>query len=167
MPLLDIAPPGTDIWVPGLLIAVGIVGIVVPVVPGLVVALLGVLLWSFQTGTTLSWVVFAACAVLYAAGLTLQVLLPGRRLRTQGVGTRTLLLAALLGVVGFFALPVVGGPLGFVLGIYLVEAGRSRDRSTAWARTRHALTAVVLSMGIELAAGLLIATTWVVGVLLA
>jgi hypothetical protein len=50
-------------------------------------------------------------------------------------------------------------------GIYLVELGHSRDRGAAWTSTRAALKAVFLSIGIELLAGLAIATTWVVGVL--
>jgi hypothetical protein len=53
-----------------------------------------------------------------------------------------------------------------VLGIYLVEHSRSRDAAAAWAATKTALRAVLLSVGIELAAGLAIAATWVVGVLL-
>jgi len=51
-----------------------------------------------------------------------------------------------------------------VLGIFVVELGRSRDRSTAWTRTKLALVAVLHSMGIELAAGLVVAALYVAGV---
>ena len=68
------------------------------------------------------------------------------------------------GIVGFFVIPVVGAVVGFVLGIFVVELGRSRDRPQAWARTKHALVAVLHSIGIELAAGLLIAALYVAGV---
>ena len=54
-------------------------------------------------------------------------------------------------------IPVVGAIVGFVLGIFVVELGRSRDRAQAWTRTKHALVAVLHSMGIELAAGLVVA----------
>ena len=74
-------------------------------------------------------------------------------------------IAVLLGIVGMFVIPVVGFVVGFVGGIFLVEQGRSRDRAQAWARTKNAVVAVVTSMGIELCAGVLIAATWVVGVL--
>lgn len=164
--MTSVVPAGSDIWVPAILIMVGIAGIVVPVIPGLLIAVLGVLLWAYQTGTAASWTVFGIVVVLYAVGLALQFLLPGRRLKRDGVGTSTLLLAVLLGIVGFFVVPVIGGPVGFVLGIYLVEHSRSRDAAQAWARTKSALRAVLLSTGIELMAGLLIALTWVVGVIL-
>lgn len=156
----------TEVWVPAVLILIGLVGIVVPILPGLLLVLGAVLLWSWQVSTPLSWWVFGISAVLYAAGVALQYLIPGRHMRQAGVGTLTLVLAVVLGFVGFFVIPVIGGPIGFVLGIYLVEHSRSRDAQTAWASTKTALRAVFLSTGIELMAGGAIATTWVAGVLL-
>ncbi len=154
------------LWVPAVLILIGMVGIVVPVIPGLLLVLAAVFVWAFDTGTTLGWWVFGVCVVLYVGGMALQYAVPGRRLREAGVRRSTLVLAVLLAVVGFFVIPVVGGPAGFVLGIYLVEYSRSRDGQSAWRSTRSALSAVFLSMGLELLAALAIATTWVLGVLL-
>ncbi|KGN33215.1 membrane protein [Knoellia sinensis KCTC 19936] len=148
-----------------MLIIVGIVGIVVPVIPGLLVAVLGVLLWAYETGGSTAWTVFGICLAIYIVGVATQFLVPGKRLRQQGVKTSTLLLAVLLGIVGMFVIPIVGFFVGFVLGIFLVEQSRSRDRAQAWARTKHALKAIAMSMGIELCAGLLIAATWVIGVI--
>ncbi|MEO5983724.1 MAG: DUF456 domain-containing protein [Pedococcus sp.] len=154
-------------WVPAVLIVIGLVGIVVPVLPGLLLVLTAVLVWALDTGSAPGWWVFALCAVLYLAGMALQYALPGRRMRAAGVRRTTLLLAVVLAIVGFFVIPVLGAALGFVGGIYLVELGHSRDRYAAWASTRAALGAVFLSIGIELLAGLAIATTWVVAVLVA
>jgi uncharacterized protein len=162
---VNLLPEGTSVWVPAILILVGIVGIVIPVIPGLLLAVLGVLLWAYETGGATAWTFFGACLAIYLAGVAIQFLVPGKRLRQQGVKTSTLLLAVVLGIIGMFVIPIVGFVLGFVLGIFLVEQGRSRDRAQAWARTRHAVRAVLTSMGIELCAGLLIAVTWVVGVL--
>ncbi|KRF25192.1 DUF456 domain-containing protein [Phycicoccus sp. Soil803] len=154
------------LWVPAVLIVIGMVGIVIPVIPGLLLCLAGVFVWAFDTKTTLGWSVFGVCAALYLAGLALQYAVPGRRMREAGVRRSTLVLAVLLAVVGFFVIPVVGAAVGFVGGIFLVELGHSQDRSAAWASTKAALKAVFLSMGIELLAALAIAVTWVVGVLL-
>ena len=162
---MNLLPEGTSVWVPAILIFVGIVGIVVPVIPGLLLAVLGVLLWAYETGGTTAWTFFAVCLAIYVAGVAIQFLVPGKRLRQQGVKTSTLLLAVVLGIIGMFVIPIVGFIIGFVLGIFLVEQGRSRDRAQAWARTKSALVAVAMSMGIELCAGVLIAITWVVGVL--
>jgi uncharacterized protein len=150
--------------VPPLLILVGLVGIVVPVLPGLVLVLGGVLVWALVEGSALAWGIFAACTLVTVAGYVLQYTLPGRRMRERGVSSSTLFLAVLLGIVGFFVIPVVGAVVGFVLGIFVVELGRSRDRLQAWTRTKHALVAVLHSIGIELAAGLVVAALYVAGV---
>ncbi len=157
--------PGAEVWLPALLIALGVVGIVVPVLPGLPMVLAGVLLWAIGIGGPTAWVVFGTCLVLGAAGWITQLLIPGRRLKAQGISTWTLVLAVLAGIVGFFVVPVLGAPLGFVLAILVVEFVRVGEVPLAWQRTGHALKAVVLSWGIELAAALLIALTWVTGVL--
>lgn len=151
------------VWLTALLMAVGVVGIVIPVVPGLFLVWGAVLLWTFTTGTTSAWVVFAICTIWYAAGLVAQYLIPGRRMRDAGVQTRTLVLAVVCAVVGFFVVPVLGAILGFVGGIYLVEYLRSRESVAAWSATKTALRAVALSMGIELSAAFAIAATWGVG----
>ena len=52
-----------------------------------------------------------------------------------------------------------------MLGIYVVELGRSGDRRQAWERTKHALVGVLQSVGIELIAGLGIAALYVAGLI--
>ncbi|MEO6791734.1 MAG: DUF456 domain-containing protein [Ornithinibacter sp.] len=128
---MDALAGNAGVIVPSLLIVVGLLGIVVPVLPGLLLVLGGVLLWAGTDGSTTSWVIFGLSVLVAAVGWTLQYLVPGQRMRRAGVSRSTLLLAVALGVVGFFVVPVVGAVLGFVLGIYLVELGRSQDRPQA------------------------------------
>ncbi len=150
--------------VPPLLIIIGLIGIVVPILPGLLLVLSGVLVWALVEGSALAWGIFAVSVVIAVVGYVLQYTLPGRRMRERGVSSSTMLLAMALGIVGFFVVPVVGAIIGFVLGIFVVELGRSRDHAQAWTRTKHALVAVLHSMGIELAAGLTVTVLYVVGV---
>ena len=128
-----------NVWIPGLIIIAGILGVVVPVIPGPIVALAGVLLWAIDSGTMTGWVVFGLCVALYAAGLTLQFLIPGRRMKAAGIATSTLFIGLIVGIIGFFVVPVISGPLGFVLGIFLVELSHSRDSARAWTATKDAL----------------------------
>ena len=145
----------------GLAVLVGLVGIVVPVLPGTVLILMAVLVWTVSTGSTTGWLVFGAVALFLAGGAVVKYALPGRRLRTADVPTRTIVAGGVLGLVGFFVIPVVGLLVGFVLGVYLSELQRvGADR--AWPTTRAALGAAGLSMLIELAAGLCAALTWLV-----
>jgi uncharacterized protein YqgC (DUF456 family) len=155
---------GTETLV-ALAVLVGLVGIVVPVLPGSVLILGAVLVWSIENGSATAWGVFAVVATLLVVGAVVKYAVPGRRLKSAGVPQRTLLLGGALGVVGFFVVPVVGLVLGFVLGVYLAEIQRV-GRDAAWPSTTHALKAVGVSMLIELAAGMLAALTWFAGTLL-
>jgi uncharacterized protein len=146
------------------LIAAGIVGVVLPVLPGLVLVVAGVAAWAVPRGDALGWTVLGVAVAIVVAGTVLKYLLPGRRLRDAGVPGRTVAAGAVLGVVGFFLIPVVGLFVGFVLGVYLAELARL-DRARAWPSTRHALSAVGWSIVIELAAGLLAAAVWLGAVL--
>lgn len=149
-----------------ILLVVGTIGIVVPVLPGLLIVLGAVLLWAIGTGGTTAWIIFGIAAVVWVVGVVAQFLIPGRKLKTQGIGLGTLTLAVIAAIIGFFVIPVVGAFVGFVLAIYLVEMTRRRDSSAAWTRTKQALRAILHSMGIELITAFAIAVLFVVGVLI-
>jgi len=143
---------------------VGLIGIVVPLLPGLPLIWAAVLIWALEAQNPGGWVVLAITTVLAASGFLLQYLLPGRRMAKAGVSTASTLAGAVLGVVGFFVIPVLGAFLGFALGVYLAERVKLGTHRAAWPSTRHALKAVALSVGIELLTGLAIAGTWLIGV---
>jgi uncharacterized protein YqgC (DUF456 family) len=150
----------------GLAILVGLVGVVVPVLPGLVLVLAAVLVWALERQDTLAWTVLGVAAGLFCAGQVAKYLLPGRRLKDAGIPARTTLAGVLLGIVGFFVVPVVGLPLGFVLGVYLVERHRLGSHERAWPSTAHALRAAGWSVLIELATGMLMGLTWLLAAVL-
>ena len=153
---------GVEIAV-ALAIAVGIVGVIVPFLPGSLLVVGAVLVWAWDLGTGPAWAVFAGVTTLVALGSVVKYVVPGRRLKTNGVPNSTLLLGGLLGVVGFFVIPVVGLIVGFVLGIYLSELHRVGSRA-AWPATKHALKAVGLAILIEFTACVFAAMVWVLGV---
>lgn len=146
-----------------LAIAVGVLGVVVPVLPGslLVGAAIGV--WAIATGGLTAWMVFAIAVAVLVTGTVVKYLVPGRSLQAAGIPMRSLVVGAVLAVAGLFVVPVVGAPLGFVLGVYLAELQRLGS-TLAWPSTRAALNAVGLSILIETTACALAAATWAFGV---
>jgi uncharacterized protein len=148
----------------GLAILVGLVGIVVPVLPGSILILAAVLVWTVHDGSTSAWGVCAVVTLLLAVGAVVKYTVPGRRLKTIGVPRSSMVAGGLLGIIGFFVIPVVGLVVGFVLGVYLAEARRVGP-TLAWPSTKAALRAVGVSMLIEIAAGLLAAVSWLTGAL--
>lgn len=145
------------------LLAVGIAGILVPVIPGLLLILGALLLWAIDVSTPTGWIVFAVAVAFLTLGTVVKYVVPGRRLKAAGVPRSTLVVGGVLGIVGFFVIPVVGLFIGFVLGVYAAER-RRLGAEAAGPATRHALKAVGLSILIELTASLLAVVTWVVGV---
>ena len=96
------------------------------------------------------------------AATVLKYLHPGRRLKAAGIPHWLLLVSATAAVFGFFAIPVVGAPLAFVVSIYLFER-RRRGKAKAWPSTKAALGAIATSIGIELAGAFVIAVIFFAG----
>jgi uncharacterized protein YqgC (DUF456 family) len=135
----------------GLLIVVGIIGIVVPFVPGSLLVLGAILGWAVVENNTTGWLVAAIALVSIGLATILRLTIPEQRMRASGVPRSSILVGFALGVVGFFVVPVVGLPLGFVLGVYLVERARVGAHAHAWAATVAAIRGIGLSIFIEVA----------------
>lgn len=150
----------------GLAILVGLIGIVLPVLPGSALIAAAVLVWAIDTGGW-AWAVLAAVVVLLVIGWSATYVVPGRRVAESGVPRSTLVLAGIAGVVGFFVVPVVGLVLFFAGGLYLLELRRLKDKAAAWSSSWLAIRMTALGMLIELGLGLLAAATWLVAELTA
>jgi len=148
-----------------LAILIGLFGIVVPLLPGLVLEVGAILIWAAVVGDALAWGTAILCLALGALGTVFKYLVPGRRLKESGMPSRTLVIAVAVGVVGFFVIPVIGGPIGFIAAIYIAERIRVGPEQ-AWPATRTSLGAVAASIGIELVTGVVIAGIWFVAMLL-
>lgn len=150
----------------GIVIAIGVGGVLVPVIPGALLVLAAIAAWALELGTASAWVTFAVAAGFIAISQVVKYLLPGRRMRGHGVPRSTIFAAALVGIIGFFVIPVLGLFVGFVGGAYIAERRRLGSHRAAWSSTKLALRAVGLSILIELAGALLAAGTWLTAVLL-
>jgi hypothetical protein len=149
-----------------LAIAVGIVGIVVPLLPGTLLVFAAIAVWAVIENNVTAWVTLGVVTAVLAVSTLIKYLWPMRRMREADVRTVSLAAGAVLGIIGFFVIPVVGLVIGFVLGIYLAELANRRDQRVAWTSTKHALKGVALSVGVELCGALLATATWVAGVYL-
>jgi uncharacterized protein YqgC (DUF456 family) len=149
-----------------LAIAVGVIGIVVPLLPGTLLVLGAIAVWAFVENNVTAWVTLGVVTAVLAASTLIKYLWPMRRMKEADVRTLSLVAGAVLGIVGFFVIPVVGLVIGFVLGVYLAELAKRQDQRVAWSSTKHALKGVALSVGVELCGALLAAAVWVIGVYL-
>lgn len=147
----------------GLAIVVGLIGILVPILPGSLLVLAAILVWTLDTGGFAAWTVLTVATALLVVGTVVKYVVPGRRLQDSGIPASTQWIGALGAVVGFFVVPLLGIFLGFVVGVYAAERHRV-GAQLAWPSTKAALRAVGLSILIELVAAVLAAAVWVTGV---
>ncbi|USQ81710.1 DUF456 domain-containing protein [Ornithinimicrobium faecis] len=148
-------------WIVAAVMLVGLLGIVIPVLPGLLLIVVGVAVWATELQTSAGWWVLGLTIALYAACLVLEFLIPGKRMKAAGVKTSTLLIGVLVAIPCAIVIPVLGAFIGFPLGIFLVELSRRGGRDQAWAATKHALKAVGLNILIEFLTAVVIIGLWV------
>ena len=135
----------------GLIIVLGLGGALTQIYPGPAIVLAAVAVWAFMTGGTAAWVVLAVSAVAVVVTSAGKYVLVGRRLQRAGVPGASLLVGGLVGMAGFFLVPVVGLPIGFTLGVYLWELVRGTDqvgaRAAAWEAVKAQGLAILFELG--------------------
>lgn len=146
----------------GILIAVGIVGTVVPVLPGLWLIWGACLLYGIVAGFgTPGLVAMVLLTVVAVAGSVAVYAIPSRRAERAGVSLPGRAFAVALAVVGFFVIPVVGAPLGFALGILLAAFVQTRDWREAGESTLATIKGMLAASGVQFGAGMLMGLVWV------
>jgi uncharacterized protein YqgC (DUF456 family) len=151
----------------GVALAVSAVGILLPILPGTLLAAGALLVWAVVSGGPMAWSVLAITVVLLGLGQVLKYLLPHKSMTAAGVPGRTIVVGWIAGIAGFILVPIVGLPVGFVAGVLLAEVFRLGRWQEAWESTWVAMRATGFAMLIELAALLLAASIWFVAVLTA
>lgn len=143
--------------------AIGVVGTVVPLLPGLVLVLAAAVVgWAVVGFSGGAVVAVGVMVALLVAGTAAKVVLPARSSRAAGAPRSTLLWGAAGGVVGFFVVPVVGLPLGGLAAVWLAERARLGDGTAATTSTRATARGIGVGILVEVAAGLAMAVTWLV-----
>jgi len=146
----------------GLVIAVGLVGILLPVLPGGLLVFGAIAVWAIIERSTVGWVTLGIAAALFVAAEVIKYTWPVKRMRAADVRMSILAIGAVCGVIGFFVIPVIGLLIGFVLGVFAAELVLRRDLRRAWVSTVHALRGVALSVGVDFTGALLSAIAWLV-----
>ncbi|MFE2170740.1 DUF456 domain-containing protein [Streptomyces sp. NPDC059447] len=149
----------------GLVLLLGVVGVMVPGVPGTLLVWAGVMWWALHERSALAWALLVAATALLLVVQVVKRQLPPRRLRGVGVTRRMAVFAGAGALLGFVLVPVIGSIPGFVGGVYLCERLRLGTHGEAWASARAVMRAVGTSVLVELFACLLVVGAWVGAVL--
>ena len=154
---------GSPIPIFGLVMAIGLIGTVFPAIPGLVLIWATALVYGlFEGFGIIGWIAMVAITVLLGAGLAAKVMVPKRRATAGGAPTSTLVFGAIVGLIGFFTVPIVGLPLGGIAGVLVAEYRRTRAWGPAWRSTKGVIVGLGIGALLELGAGMAMILCWLV-----
>ncbi|HID62510.1 MAG TPA: DUF456 domain-containing protein [Anaerolineae bacterium] len=111
-----------------ILMFIGLLGVVLPLVPGIVLVYLAALLYAFIEGfARIGPITLAVLTVLAVVGVTADLWVSSLGAKVGGASVWALLGGLVLGLVGliFFSLP--GAIVGSIVGVVAVEMWRARD----------------------------------------
>lgn len=133
-----------------LLLLAGVVGSVLPVLPGALLSLAGV--WAyylFAPGQDLGLLLLVSFTVVGLFAIVVEHTAGAVAARAGGASTRTMIAAAVAGFLLFF----VAGPVGILAGIlgvvFLFELGGGATPAEAARRSGYAAVGMLASIGVE------------------
>jgi len=148
-----------------LVMVVGLVGTVIPFLPGLPLIVMSAAAWAVLDGSDAGqWLIFAAVTTICVAAMIVASVVPARRASDAGA-TGWVLAGGVVGLLaGAIAIPVVGALIGWPVGILAAEVIRTRDLPVAWRTTRSTLVGLGLGIAIQLGAGVVAVGIWAAAV---
>jgi len=138
-----------------ILLILGILGTFLPVLPGLILSLAGLLIYKYGTDSDLSVLYIWAFVILTLTSAVLNYVIPAKTNRKYG-GTRWGSIGSIIGtIVGIF-IPI---PLGFLVGMFAgVFIGEllhdSKDMNKALKSTKGAFIGFIYGTGFSLVVGI-------------
>ena len=147
-------------------ILVGIVGIIIPILPGMLLVWFTVLVYAWRT-EALGWpsLIFITIIAL-VAGLS-NIWLPLLGAQKTGAAKRALFLGIVGAIVGTFVIPIpiLGTVIGYAVGVFLGEYMKQRDWRLALKASLGGVAGWGVSAIVEIVAALTILAIFVVQVL--
>lgn len=147
------------------ILLVGLVGLIVPVFPGLTVMWLATLVYAIIQAsrglmTGWEWFAFAIITLLMIGGNIVDNLIIARKMRDQYIPWSSILIAFAAGIVAsLFFTPVIGLAAA-PLGLFLAELRRLKERDAAIASTKAYMIGWGWAFGARFIIGLFITGLW-------
>ncbi len=144
---------------------VGLLGLIVPVFPGLTVMWLGTLVYALIQSaagkmTGWDWFLFALITVLMIVGNIVDNIIIARKMRDKYVPWSSILLAFAAGIIASLFLTPLVGLIAAPLGLFLAEMGRLKNRDAAVESTKAYMIGWGWAFGARFIIGLMITGFW-------
>ena len=139
----------------------GLIGLVVPVFPGLLVMWLAALGYGIVTRfETVGIIVFIILTILMLVGSTVDNLIMGAGARKGGAAWLSIGVALAAGVIFTLIFPPIGGIIAAPLAVLLLEYIRLRDWQKAWQALKGLATGWGLAYFVRLGIGIVMMVLW-------
>jgi uncharacterized protein YqgC (DUF456 family) len=144
---------------------VGLVGLVVPVFPGLTIMWLGTLVYALIESaagemTNWDWIIFAMITLLMIVGNIADNLIIARKMRDHYIPWSSILFAFGAGILASIFLTPLGGLVAAPATLFLAETSRLKNRDQAWNSTKAYMVGWGWAFGVRFILGLVITGLW-------
>lgn len=161
---MDLSTAAT-LWVTLFFMLLGLLTLLIPILPGLVIMWLAALGYGIASGfNTLGIVLMVIITILAVAGSLVDNLFMGVGARRGGASWSTILVALLAGLVGTVAFPPLGGFIAAPLAVLLLEYIKLGDLGKAWAALRGMAAGFGAAVVVRFLIGLIILSLWILWV---
>ena len=145
------------------MMVMGLVTLLVPILPGLVIIWLAALGYGIYSGFgLLGGIMFGIMTVLMVGGSFVDNFLMGTQAHREGASWISIVLALIAAILGNLALPIIGGLLAALLVLFAVEWIRRKN----WREALIALKGLVVGCGwaivIRFIIGLVMIGLWII-----
>ncbi len=143
---------------------IGLIGILVPILPGILLIWLTILAYAIVDGfQAIDWITFTLLTIFAIITGTADLWLSLLGAKTSGAAKRAMFLGAIGGVLGFFllgaVLPVVGnlfgGIIGYAIGVLLGQYQKFQDWNVALKASIGGVVGWGIATVVQLAGGVL------------
>ena len=144
---------------------VGLVGLIVPVFPGLTVMWLATLVYALIQNsrgimTGWDWLAFAIITTLMIGGNIIDNIIIARKMRDQYIPWSSILIAFAAGIIASIFFTPLGGLVAAPLGLFLAELRRLKARDAAIASTKAYMIGWGWAFGVRFVIGVFITGLW-------
>ncbi len=145
------------------LIMLGVLGTIVPLLPGLMLVWFAALGWGLIMGFDFGGLVaMSVITALLIAGIYLSIRIPQKSAAAQGLSLWGTIFGLVLAIGVGIVLPIVGIPIGFVLGVWIVRVVDTGDAAEAFRSALHTTFALLRASAAQFGVATAMGLTWLV-----
>lgn len=144
-----------------IIMLIGLIGLVIPIFPGVVVIWLSALGYGLVAGFgKLGAWMFAFISLMMIAGILVDNVMMGAKAREGGASWLSIGVGLIAGVVGMWVWPPIGGLITAPLALFATEMARTRDYQEAFKSTRGLMIGCGWAFFIRFGLGVVMIGLW-------